>query len=72
MTPSHFQGEGRAHQCPRCGGPLAFSRRPVLIDTTPPVRIGTDSHDGNDRLRYETARSCQNPRCHFIELVNEE
>jgi hypothetical protein len=60
--------------CPRCRQQtLAFTQRfPVWTRATELIRTGTDPHDGKDRLRYEAAWVCQNPRCAYRELVREE
>jgi hypothetical protein len=64
-------GEGTSRRCPQCRrNTLTFTDHyAVLTGANELVRTGTDAHDGRDRLRYEPAWVCQNPRCDYRELV---
>jgi hypothetical protein len=66
--------EVRAKRCPQCGtDALVLTRRyPVLAATTESTRTGTEPHDGTDRLRYEAAWVCENPRCHYREIIGDQ
>jgi hypothetical protein len=62
-------GERSARQCPRCRGTLTFTNRlPVL---TVEARADTGLQPGQDRLRYETAWVCRDPKCDYREVVAE-
>jgi len=59
--------EGEMRRCQHCRGTLTLTRRAVLIVATRSVRTGTDPHNGTDRLEYEAAWVCQNPKCNYRE-----
>jgi hypothetical protein len=65
--------DGPTKQCPKCRrNTFVFTRRyPVLTATSALMRTGTDPHDGLDRLHYESAWVCQNPRCDYREIIGE-
>jgi len=65
--------DGATKRCPQCRRKtVVFTRRhPVLTATTALTRTGTDPHDGPDRLQYESAWVCQNPRCDYQEIVGD-
>ena len=61
--------DGNTRRCPECQEALAFTRRPRLTHQTPSVRTGIELHDGTDRIEYDAAWVCQNPKCHYRERV---
>jgi hypothetical protein len=60
-------GSDHSKRCPRCRqNTLTLRREPVLTETTALAWTGTDAHDRRlDRLRYEDAWLCENPRCGY-------
>jgi DNA-binding NarL/FixJ family response regulator len=71
---AHVPRDSGTKRCPQCRRNTLMLRRhyPVLSATAALTRTGTDPHDRPDRLRYESAWVCQNPRCDYWEAVGEE
>jgi CheY-like chemotaxis protein len=71
QRPSTPGQDSATTRCPQCRkNTLVFKNRvPIVSATTAWTRTGTDSHDGPDRLQYESAWVCQDPRCDYRERV---
>jgi hypothetical protein len=66
--------DGMTKRCPQCRrNTLVFKAHdPVLTTATALARTGTDPLDGRDRLHYESAWVCENPRCDYREVNGEQ
>jgi hypothetical protein len=74
MDTARRQSGVDGRKCPQCRHKtLVFNARyPVLTATNALTRTGTGPHDGSDRLHYESAWVCQNPRCNYREIVGSQ
>jgi len=65
--------EGDTRVCPKCLGTLMFTRHHVILtaDVVSRGGPGVRKDAGRDRLTYQVAWICQNPRCDYRRVLQE-